>query len=57
MTSIDSDWLKSKKLEAIKVVELFGEQAKYWDVTNFLRIIDDQAREIRRLTTELGIKK
>jgi hypothetical protein len=54
VTETQQNWLKQKYEELAKSLYLFGnEYVQQWDLWRFIRIIENQAREIRRLKTEV----
>lgn len=52
-----TDWLDMKKAELLRLKRRKTENLETWDITRFIKIIDDQAREIRRLKVQLGGKR
>jgi len=52
MTDTDKEWIGIKIQEVRQSYALFGDVVNSWDLPKFLAIINDQAREIRRLKTE-----
>jgi hypothetical protein len=48
------DWLALKKEELKRLRFSYGSLIDGWDIIGFLRIIENQAREIRRLKTKCG---
>jgi len=56
MTALEKSWLKEKREELERCYEVYGPDVACWDIVGFLNIIDRQAREIRRLKTEVAAK-
>jgi hypothetical protein len=54
MTQLDEVWLTQKAAELNRWRLALGRDITGWDAYRFLKIISEQAREIRKLKTQLN---
>lgn len=57
MNATDQDWLQMKRADLLRSYALFGDQVNNWELPHWLKIVNEQAREIRRMKTQMQIKE